>query len=449
MEEKALILLEQAYGDYLRNKISADKLCKDISIALGALPLDSGNKSFTVQITKNMDMHGFFGMRIFPALGDSETFCENLVQNSDTIKFNDLLRRWKHIESWVLELDSQLFERNEINFTPKELTAMTLHELGHVIYSERPLERFYRAYKENQMRLKLADKGTQKVMYHIYMIPLSVACMQREWVNGKNELNVEIVSDKTVAEYGYGQYLVEAFDKIIRHDGTIATNDSQKQAAVNTSMEWCSRNVQDVIKRRNTLKDELFYQGVRTKSNYLKASTIIILDKLGMKLRERYKGVATEATVELLNDPDLLQKYEPMVDALEAAKFDKRVQFMQSSAQSNIALESGFLNKRKKVKVELPSQYEVDAISVEVDNITNHHDRMFVLDLIYELLDRINTFEEAISPDPMLVRKWQSKIDLMKSELEKYRQATLAKKTFSNGYKFFVKLPPQAADYEG
>ena len=448
MEEKALILLEQAYADYLRNRISEDKLCKNISIALGALPLDGGHKSFTVQITKNTDNHGFFGMRIFPSLTDNENICNLMIQDSGSVvKFTDLVRRWRHIEAWVLELDTQLFERHEINFTPKELTAMTLHEVGHVIYSEKPLERFYRAFKENQLRLKLADKGTQKVMYQIYMIPLSVACMQREWVNGKNELNEELVSDKTVAEYGYGQYLIEAFDKIIRHNGTIAESDSQKQAEVNTSMDWCNRNVQDVVKRRSTLKDELFYQAVKTKSNYLKASTIIILDKMGMKLRERYKGVATEATLELLSDPQVFEKYEPIVDALEAAKLDHRIQLMQNS--STIALESGFMNRRKKVKVELPSQYEVDSISVEVDNITNHHDRMFVLDLIYELLDRINTFEEAISPDPMLIRKWQPKIDTMKLELEKYRQATLARKTFSSGYKFFVKLPPQASDYEG
>lgn len=448
MEEKALVLLEQSYTDYLRNKISLDKLCKNISIALSALPLDGGHKDFSVQITKNLEAHGFFGMRIFPSLTDNEAICDFMVHDSEkTVKFGELLKRWRHINAWVLELDSQLFDRNEINFTPKELTAMTLHEVGHVIYSEKPLERFYRAYKENQLRLKLADRGTQKVMYWIYMIPLSLSCMQREWVNGKNELNVEIVSDKTVAEYGYGSYLVEAFDKIIRHDGTIAISDGQKQAEINSSIGWCNRNIQDVMKRRETLKDELFYQAVRNKSNYIKASTIIILDKLGIRLRERYKGVATEATIELLSDPNLLENYEPIVDALESAKLDKRIQLMQNSA--TIALESGFLNKRKKIRVELPSQYEVDSISVEIDNITNHHDRIFVLDLIYEVLDRINTFEEAISPDPALVRKWEPRIKTMKDELEMYRQATLAKKVFSSGYKFFVKLPPQAADYVG
>ena len=200
------------------------------------------------------------------------------------------------------------------------------------------------------------------------------------------------------------------------------------------------------MKRKEQLKDELYYRAVRTKSNYMKAMTIIILDKLGFKLRERYTGYVVENTIELLSDPEVMQKYMPIVDAMESAKFDKFYNMMHSS--NSIAMEAIF-NKRKKVKVELPSQYEIDAIAVEVDKITNHHDRIYVLDLIYEVLERINNFEEAISPDPSLVKKWSAKIRQMKDELEALRQAVLAKKTFATSYKFFVKLPEAASDYEG
>ena len=117
-------------------------------------------------------------------------------------------------------------------------------------------------------------------------------------------------------------------------------------------------------------------------------------------------------------------------------------------SSEEIALES-VMNRRKKIKTELPSQYEIDAISIEVDKITNHHDRIFVLDLIYEVLERVNNFEEAISPDPSLVRKWTGKINSMKDSLDKLRQATLEKKSFPSSYKFFVKLPPEAEDYQG
>ena len=448
MTNKALLLLENAYSRFLMKDTNETQLCREIKTALDSLPFDGRNKEFDVQITNQRMSEKFFGMRVFPKIEELDEFCKDLVneESDKLIKFTDLTKRWKTIDSWFLELDSTLFDRNTINFTPKELVALTLHEIGHIIYSDKPVEGFYRAYREAKVRMTISERATQKLMYNIYMIPLSIACMQRRWVNDRDQVNVEIVADKTVVELGYGEYLVEAFNKIIRQFGSVNYNSNQLQSELETSVQWCNQNISDVMKRKEHLKDELYYRAIRTKSNYMKAITIIMLDKIGFKMRERYTGYVVENSLELLSDPKVMEKYEPIVVALESARFDKQLNAMISAEE--VALESVF-NKRKKIKTELPSQYEVDAISIEVDKITNHHDRIFVLDLIYEVLDRVISFEEAISPDPALVRKWSGKINDMKAQLEQLRQATLEKKTFANKYKFFVTLPEAAADYVG
>ena len=445
MVEKALTLMDDSYNKYLVGDISQAEMCRNLAAALSSFPYDAGKKEFTVQVTSNKTGNEkFFGMRVYPDIEEMDNFCKDLVNEGDKIRFTDIVKKWKKIDKWFLEIDGTCFDRNQFNFNPKELTALTLHEIGHIIYSDKPIEGFYRAYQEVKARMNSSDKATQKLMYDIYMIPLTLACMQRRWVNGKNEVQLEIIADKTVVELGYGQYLLEALDKITRAIGSL--NSQNNQDELNSSMNWCQQNIADIMKRKEQLKDELYYRAVRTKSNYMKAMTIIILDKLGFKLRERYTGYVVENTIELLSDPEVMQKYMPIVDAMESAKFDKFYNMMHSS--NSIAMEAIF-NKRKKVKVELPSQYEIDAIAVEVDKITNHHDRIYVLDLIYEVLERINNFEEAISPDPSLVKKWSAKIKQMKDELEALRQAVLAKKTFATSYKFFVKLPEVASDYEG
>ena len=445
MVEKALTLMDDSYNKYLVGDISQAEMCRNLAAALSSFPYDAGKKEFTVQVTSNKTGNEkFFGMRVYPDIEEMDNFCKDLVNEGDKIRFTDIVKKWKKIDKWFLEIDGTCFDRNQFNFNPKELTALTLHEIGHIIYSDKPIEGFYRAYQEVKARMNSSDKATQKLMYDIYMIPLTLACMQRRWVNGKNEVQLEIIADKTVVELGYGQYLLEALDKITRAIGSL--NSQNNQDELSSSMNWCQQNIVDIMKRKEQLKDELYYRAVRTKSNYMKAMTIIILDKLGFKLRERYTGYVVENTVELLSDPEVMQKYMPIVDAMESAKFDKFYNMMHSS--NSIAMEAIF-NKRKKVKVELPSQYEIDAIAVEVDKITNHHDRIYVLDLIYEVLERINNFEEAISPDPSLVKKWSAKIRQMKDELEALRQAVLAKKTFATSYKFFVKLPEAASDYEG
>ena len=445
MVEKALTLMDDSYNKYLIGDISQAEMCRNLAAALSSFPYDAGKKEFTVQVTSNKTGNEkFFGMRVYPDIEEMDDFCKDLVNEGDKIRFTDIVKKWKKIDKWFLEIDGTCFDRNQFNFNPKELTALTLHEIGHIIYSDKPIEGFYRAYQEVKARMNSSDKATQKLMYDIYMIPLTLACMQRRWVNGKNEVQLEIIADKTVVELGYGQYLLEALDKITRAIGSL--NSQNNQDELSSSMNWCQQNIADIMKRKEQLKDELYYRAVRTKSNYMKAMTIIILDKLGFKLRERYTGYVVENTIELLSDPEVMQKYMPIVDAMESAKFDKFYNMMHSS--NSIAMEAIF-NKRKKVKVELPSQYEIDAIAVEVDKITNHHDRIYVLDLIYEVLERINNFEEAISPDPSLVKKWSAKIRQMKDELEALRQAVLAKKTFATSYKFFVKLPEAASDYEG
>lgn len=448
MTEKALLLLENAYSRFLMKETNETQLCREIKTALNSLPFDGRNKEFDVQITNQRMIEKFFGMRVFPKIEELDDFCKDLVnEESDSlIKFNDLTKRWKNIDNWFLELDSTLFERTVINFTPKELVALTLHEIGHIIYSDSPVEGFYRAYREAKVRMTVSDRATQKLMYSIYMIPLSVACMQRRWVNDRNQINVEIVADKTVSELGYGEYLVEAFNKIIRQFGSVNYNQNQLQAEIDTSIQWCNQNISDVMKRKEHLKDELYYRAIRTKSNYMKAITIIMLDKIGFKMRERYTGTVVENSIELLSDPKVIEKYEPIVVALEAAKFEKKLNALISSEE--VAMESVF-NKRKRIKAELPSQYEIDALSIEVDKITNHFDRIYTLDLLYEILNRVVDFEEAISSDPALVRKWSGKINCMKAELEQIRQATLEKKTFANKYRFFVKLPEEAESYEG
>ena len=160
-------------------------------------------------------------------------------------------------------------------------------------------------------------------------------------------------------------------------------------------------------------------------------------------MRERYSGYVIENSLELLSDPNVLDKYEVIVDIKGYAAFESQVMMMRNN---EVATEAAFYNKRKKMKATLPSQYDLDAIAVEVDKITNHYDRIFVLDMIYEILDRINTFEEAISLEPPLLKKWSGTITQMKKELDGYRVAVLEKKNFGQKYKFFVQYPE---GYEG
>ena len=83
---------------------------------------------------------------------------------------------------------------------------------------------------------------------------------------------------------------------------------------------------------------------------------------------------------------------------------------------------------------------------MELDRIENHHDRLYVLDMIYETLDNISIVEEEYENDPVLKRKYEGRVKSMKKDLEEMRTYVLNKKISQDKYKLFVKVP---AGYEG
>ena len=78
--------------------------------------------------------------------------------------------------------------------------------------------------------------------------------------------------------------------------------------------------------------------------------------------------------------------------------------------------------------------------------MTNHYDRTFVLDLIYDLINQINEFMESIEDNPSKVRKFKPEADKMLAELEDLRRLVLRKSSFAKRYQVFVKVPD---GYEG
>ena len=443
LPNRAIELIEATFSDYMIGKINEKSFLNKMETALDALPFNS-KKSFSVIISKNKNMSKeFFGFNVFPEMDKLEYIC-NTIANDDT-KFSDIVKRWRSIEEWEIVIDSLIFDRNFIAFNPKELTAMLLHEIGHVTQSDEPIEQFYRAYLESKSRLKSADKVSKKVLYILYTIPLAVACTSRRWVNDKNELKLEISADKSLIETGYAEHLINAFDKIIKASGSITRSEDMNYKEIESNVEWANMNIVDVIKRRDKLKDSLYYKAIQTNSGYIQALCARILNFLGVRMRERYTGAVAESCMlnELINGEITLETHVPFYDIKKFGQIETRI--MNAQKELEIANES-FFNKRKKSKVDIPDEYDLDRIFVAIDDIQNNYDKVYVLDLIYEQIEKLNDFEEAISMDESKSKKWAPKIEEMRSRLATLRKSVLNKNIAKKEYKVFVKYPE---GYEG
>ena len=443
LPNRAIELIENTFSDYMIGKINEKAFLSKLETALDNLPFNS-EKSFSVNISKNKSMgKDFFGFNVFPEIDKLEDIC-NKIANED-VKFKDIVKRWRSIKEWEIVIDSLVFDRSFIAFNPKELTAMLLHEIGHVTQSDEPIEQFYRAYLESKSRLKNADKVSKRVLYILYTIPLAVACTSRRWVNDKNEIKLEISADKSLIETGYAEHLINAFDKIIKASGSINRSEDMNYREIESNVEWANMNIVDVIKRRDKLKDSLYYKAIQTNSGYIQALCARILNFLGVRMRERYTGSVAESCMlnELINGEITLETHVPFYDIKKFGQIEARIVREQNALE--VANEA-FFNKRKNSKVNIPDEYDLDRIYVAIDDIQNNYDKVYVLDLIYEQIEKLNDFEEAISMDETKSKKWAPKIEEMRQRLATLRKTVLSKNIAKKEYKVFVKYPE---GYEG
>ena len=443
LPNRAIELIENTFSDYMIGKINEKAFLSKLETALDNLPFNS-EKSFSVNISKNKSMgKDFFGFNVFPEIDKLEDICNKIA--NDDVKFKDIVKRWRSIKEWEIVIDSIVFDRSFIAFNPKELTAMLLHEIGHVTQSDEPIEQFYRAYLESKSRLKNADKVSKKVLYILYTIPLAVACTSRRWVNDKNEIKLEISADKSLIETGYAEHLINAFDKIIKASGSINRSEDMNYREIESNVEWANMNIVDVIKRRDKLKDSLYYKAIQTNSGYIQALCARILNFLGVRMRERYTGAVAESCMlnELINGEITLETHVPFYDIKKFGQIEARIVREQNALE--VANEA-FFNKRKNSKVNIPDEYDLDRIFVAIDDIQNNYDKVYVLDLIYEQIEKLNDFEEAISMDETKSKKWAPKIEEMRQRLATLRKTVLSKNIAKKEYKVFVKYPE---GYEG
>ena len=443
LPNRAIELIENTFSDYMIGKINEKAFLSKLETALDNLPFNS-EKSFSVNISKNKSMgKDFFGFNVFPEIDKLEGICNKIA--NDDVKFKDIVKRWRSIKEWEIVIDSLVFDRSFIAFNPKELTAMLLHEIGHVTQSDEPIEQFYRAYLESKSRLKNADKVSKKVLYILYTIPLAVACTSRRWVNDKNEIKLEISADKSLIETGYAEHLINAFDKIIKASGSINRSEDMNYREIESNVEWANMNIIDVIKRRDKLKDSLYYKAIQTNSGYIQALCARILNFLGVRMRERYTGAVAESCMlnELINGEITLETHVPFYDIKKFGQIEARIIREQNALE--VANEA-FFNKRKNSKVNIPDEYDLDRIYVAIDDIQNNYDKVYVLDLIYEQIEKLNDFEEAISMDETKSKKWAPKIEEMRQRLATLRKTVLSKNIAKKEYKVFVKYPE---GYEG
>lgn len=442
-----LKLIEKAFSDYLMNK-DKDAFCNRITSSLQVL---SEHKKIEIAITDNKyEKEPFYGMRVFPHLSYIECILKDITTTDRVFSLREIIERWRNINSWAIEIDDRIFNRSIINFNPQELTAMLLHEVGHTIYSEKKAEIYFRCLLESKIHMTIENRAAVKTLYKLYMIPLTLMCGFRKWKIKEKDLKEEVFADLSVSKMGYGEYLISGFEKIIKVYGVQMDNYDEETLLSDTlesSFKLCNINIIDIIHRKNKLKDELYHTGIKTNSNFIRKILKRIMTEIGINKKEKYTGnIVIESYGIDFDDKNFLVNNDLIFNDIKFNNLIHKINLAQESARHDfMKANEGFLFKRGN-KLDVPTQYDVDSIYVEVDRIANHADRRYVLDLIYGVEDRIQNILDLCEIDSTIKSKYYSKMNNLLRQLSDLRRQVLNKRSFDKQYKLFVRYP---SGYEG
>lgn len=182
-----------------------------------------------VIFTKNYDKM-FFGMCVMPYL-DGDTAIEIITNNNK-----------KRITSYFIEIDSKLLE---LDLTAKELVAVLLHEVGHLVNDSRPIEEVRNALNiylgKNNDHLVITDS-----IHYRDLLAYALKDSLRKVTSLFFKEDEEIIADEFAVACGYGPELESAYSKIVRKSGTI-NRDVRNKLLV---MQWTLRIYKDIKIRR-------------------------------------------------------------------------------------------------------------------------------------------------------------------------------------------------------
>lgn len=361
----------------------------------------SGCKCESVVIGRSGDGNQLYGMRVYPSTDAINKMAAKLLQSKSTSQFVNYVI---HDDiSFVVELDPQLFS-GFIRFTPKEIVAMLLHEVGHVttnsdFYAEMKKSMDLALLEMDKNKDVSLNKNTIAVVMLYIMRGIDATRIQNI---SKDQLQKEKLADKYVYDLGLGEDLYSALNKFNK----LYLNYYRK----------CTR-------------DE--------KLNQQAKETVAILGMLKNRAGE----------IKILLDADYkLTKSHSIKDTI---KYIQRslTSLFNNTQKPLVVINEGFLDLWMKNPVKV-SQADIDSLLIEIDRMEDYDDKEIVVYKIHKRLQQLADAQLKIArmSEPNDIKTFTVRVESYSKQLQSMLKDALKFKPTPKRYGVFIKYPK---GYEG
>lgn len=360
----------------------------------------------------------FFVMSVFPEISVVDKIISAVMNDQET---NAIQKLWETNKKWTIEIDRRLFDEEYFNCSNKELTAILLHEIGHVVCSTSLPNRISLILRYEIMKANISSKMMLKdsIFRKIMSLPILDTCIS-DGKRDRTSIKEEIKADAFAKKMGYSDELASVLTKLMKSKYYTNTN------TLNEKMQKVSNFTLNTLDEFQQRKDKLAKQG---------------LISLRESCESPYINTVIDEFVEtVFNDPtDSLSIYD-----------GKKVQIMQERADRDI--EDGYFTEFFIFKKELKriDPAEIDYIYGKIEGIKSESDRMMVVSYIHSKLDLVEYYI-AIMENPNMIKKYNiphtlSQLKAIRLRLLDLRKAALKQKIPERNRHVLVSWPD---GYEG
>lgn len=412
MKKESLLIIEECFRNIQHEK-SVEKNLRMIESAI--------KREFDVNIKISIinNKRQFFGMCVYPSPDEINKLTTMLLETN--VKMADVER--VHIEcvtkgEHIVEIDSILLYDHNLNASAGEVTAILLHEIGHILTSNNIVCRFERA--KEYITIKF-DNKTRKLVPIIPMITtlFNIVTLQIFSNHFNIGLTKEKHADELALKMGYGQELADILGKLIANGQgeRVRRSVRDEDKDIEITIDWLIVNIKELEYRKDRLKRSLKTIKMTTPSPYLAKRLGELTDRVFKKDKE-----TMVEKVEVINEAFIISKL----------KDDK------------IKAPVGAVDRSGRVKKLLPRDLAI--YRAELERVNTVDDKIFLLERLYDLLDIAEYAKQMVQIDPRKVGQSEQTIDLYIKSLHELISETSARNISRTKYGLFIKYP---ADYEG